>query len=102
MQLEKDVMRCQRVEQSTVKGNEWGRKSYMDELNMDDAQEVLRTRLHMMPLPCNYGKSEGCLLCSTTTKITTEHYLECKGTQYLRRKWVFLKNKNMDGHDKNR
>ena len=33
--------------------------------------------------PC--GK--GCKLCDETKKIDTEHYMHCKGTTYIRRKW---------------
>ena len=72
----------------TVKDDKWGMKKYISELGFDTAREVMKTRLHMMPIPCNYGgSSDGCGLCGVMEKIETEHYLRCRGTEYLRKKW---------------
>ena len=66
--------------------DEWGLKKYIKTLHLHDAVEVMKTRLHMIPLPCNYGRNEGCLVCGSINKIQTEHYLTCQGTVYLRKK----------------
>jgi hypothetical protein len=71
----------------TVCKDKYGRKQYM-EMEIGEALEILKMRLHMMPLPCNYGQSgEGCRICSTVGKVDTEHYLKCGGMRYMRKKW---------------
>ena len=64
-------------------------KDYMRETTIYQAKRILKSRLHMMKLPCNYkaNKGEGCWLCGSKDKIRTEHYYECKGTARLRKNW---------------
>ena len=84
----------------TVCKSEYGKKKEYMEMELGDAREIMKMRLHMMPLPCNYGKSdEGCCVCSTTGKIDTEHYLTCDGTRYLRRKWGIRSNVTLETED---
>ena len=83
----------------TVSKGEYGRKDYL-KMNYEDAKEIIKMRLHMTPLPCNYGKSEdGCSLCMTSGKVGTEHYLTCNGTKYLRDKWDIDKDAKIDSND---
>ena len=79
---------CERMRKGrTVSKGNWGKKEYMN-LEMEEAREIMKMRLHMTPLPCNYGHSnDGCSLCHERGKIDTEHYLQCPGTEYLRKKW---------------
>ena len=71
----------------TICDGKWGKKDYM-EMQIGEAREIMKTRLHMMPLPCNYGGSDdGCPLCNVSGKVDTEHYLRCEGVKYLRKKW---------------
>lgn len=71
----------------TVCKDKYGRKKYM-EMEIGEAREIMKMRLHMTPLPCNYGQSDkGCRICSRTGKVDTEHYLTCDGMKYMRKKW---------------
>ena len=59
---------------------------------MKEASEILRTRLHMSRLVCNYSQKQSdkyiCPLCEHKGKITTEHYFqECTGTRCLAEIW---------------
>ena len=80
--------RCHQLRKGrTVCEDVWGVKDYL-KMEVSEAQEIMKMRLHMMPLPCNYGGSDdGCPVCSETGKVDTEHYLRCEGFQYMRKKW---------------
>ena len=71
------------------------------DMEVEVAREILRVRLHMMPLPCNYGQSVGCSVCLQTGKIETEHYLTCKGIEYMRRKWGITEETRLETEDWN-
>ena len=89
-QNEKEVRgKCKEMRKGrSVDKDCWGIKRYILELSYNEAREVMKTRLHMMPLPCNYDQSDkGCKLCDEMKNIDTEHYMHCKGTTYIRRKW---------------
>ena len=92
--------RCKEMRKGrTVVQNEYGRKKYM-EMEIGEAREIMKMRLHMMALPCNYGKSnEGCCVCSQTGKIESEHYLTCDGTKYFRNKWAIRNDAKMNTVD---
>ena len=64
-------------------------KEYLKETTTYQAKQILKSRLHMMKIPCNYKSNEGdgCWLCGHEDKIRTEHYYECKGTARLHRNW---------------
>ena len=72
----------------TAREGEWGRKRYINESALGDVKEILRLRLHMMPLPCNYKKNvddgNKCCLCKKSDKIRTEHYFRCNRTKRIR------------------
>ena len=80
--------RCQQMRKGrTVCDNTWGRKGYSN-MEIGEAREIMKMRLHMMPLPCNYGGSDdGCPLCRVSGKVETEHYLQCEGVKHMRKKW---------------
>ena len=59
-------------------------KPYLVQLPIHQAKHVLRMRLHMVDIPCNYGERDSCWLCGVVETIRTEHYLECSGTEHLR------------------
>ena len=67
----------------TVTKDEYSMKNYIKELPVDMASEILKVRLHMTRLPCNYGDRSKCWLCDSAL-VKTEHYLECPGTLLLR------------------
>ena len=56
---------------------------------MTETTDILKTRLHMTKLPCNYGLSGlGCPLCGKQGKIATEHYFsDCSATRRLSELW---------------
>ena len=98
---ERDVKNeCEKMrKRRTISKGKWGKKEYM-ELGIETAREILKSRLHMMPLPCNYGKSnDGCSLCSHTAKTDTEHYLTCKGMLYMQNKWKLSQNIKLETED---
>ena len=98
---EKEIReRCREMRKGrTVCEGKWGRKEYL-KLDMGEVREILKMRLHMMPLPCNYGESgKGCSLCNSPEKIETEHYLHCIGTEYIRKKWGLKEEVKIDTDD---
>ena len=72
----------------TVKDDEYGRKEYLDVLNLEEARKILRMRMHMSKIPGNYkGRGEGiCILCEEE-KGNMEHYYSCKSVRQLVEVW---------------
>ena len=63
-------------------------KTYLNDVSIDEASSIIKMRLHMVNLPCNYGLGEnGCWLCGRSGKIKTEHYFECTAASLLRDCW---------------
>ena len=62
-------------------------KQYLKETTMTEATDILRTRLHMTRLTCNYGNSTKCPLCGHKGTIETEHYFTCQITRRLAGIW---------------
>ena len=58
----------------TVLEGEYKMKEYLTKTTIAEAKQILRARLHMLKLPCNYGKRECCWLCGETNNVKTEHY----------------------------
>ena len=50
---------------------------------------ILKTRLHMTKLPCNYrnGEMEDCCWLCGNGDVKTEHFYSCKGTYIQRKTW---------------
>ena len=73
----------------TVKDEPYSIKQYLLECTPKDAAEILRARLHMSKLPCNYWVDNGgCPLCGFKGKAVTEHYFEnCQRTRRLAQIW---------------
>merc|ERR1712072_1164646 len=89
--VEKEIRkRCAEMKKTrTVKDGPFCMKDYMKEMPLKEASDILRTRLHMTKLPCNYGgERQLCPLCGCVGEITTEHYLgECLVTKKLADIW---------------
>ena len=65
-------------------------KEYLQETNVTEASDILKTRLHMTKLTCNYRQQQysPCPLCGYPGKVTTEHYFRrCTGTNSLSKIW---------------
>ena len=64
-------------------------KEYMKETTIKEMKEIVKTRVHMTNIPCNYKKGNDvqCWLCGKHDDIRTEHYFNCEKTDYLRSKW---------------
>ena len=71
----------------TVSAGEYKLKEYLTKTTIPEAKEILKARLHMMKLPCNYGEKEYCWLCGEANNVRTEHYYKCQGTRNLQRIW---------------
>ena len=62
----------------TVKLEKWGLKRYMKECDSDTIKDIIKIRLHMWEVKCNFKKNnteEICPICSQT-EDTTEHVLK--------------------------
>ena len=74
----------------TVRNEEWGRRQYIKEGTMDEIAEIMKLRLHMHQLPCNYKTSQEngrqCRFCYLDGCIRTEHYFHCRKINELRTK----------------
>ena len=68
--------------------DEYSRKEYLSNVNMEDTKKILRMRTHMSRLPANYkeGGEGNCPLCNAG-KGVIEHYFECYHTERLARAW---------------
>ena len=77
----------------TIKEDPFSMKEYLKETTLTDTSDILRTRLHMTKLTCNYEKMlenqlTSCPLCGMQGKQETEHYFSrCKATEYLAKIW---------------
>ena len=71
----------------TVVADEYKLKEYLTKTTITEAKQILKARLHMLKLPCNYGKNENCWLCGEVNDVSTEHYFNCSGTRDLLRIW---------------
>ena len=81
----KNMSKCR-----TICNEEYSMKDYMKECTSNDAIHILRMRLHMVKLPCNYKNNkwnERCRVCGEITGIKTEHYFVCSGAVYIRKRW---------------
>ena len=77
----------------TIKNDQYRLKTYLRETTVTNAKEILKTRLHMTELTCNFGHSRNstCPLCgeeSEWDRIGTEHYFQqCKATKNMAEIW---------------
>ena len=64
-------------------------KDYLKDTTLTEANDILKVRLHMTKLPCNYGSSSDyCHLCGFQGKVESEHYFEqCQVTKRLANIW---------------
>ena len=73
--VEEEIRECCRKMRKTrtIQEDTYIMKEYLKETSMNDATDILRTRLHMTRLPCNYGyKLASCPLCGMKGKQETE------------------------------
>ena len=80
---------CHRMKKTrSIKDEKYELQQYMKESSMKETSDILRTRLHMNKLPCNYGDRDLCKLCGYNGQVTTEHYFtSCHRTTTLSRIW---------------
>ena len=85
---------CKRLKKTrSVKNDEYEIKVYLKKLPLEEAKDVMKMRLHMAYLTCNYASSEEvkkCPLCGEKGVITTEHYFACTTTTALVKIWESL------------
>ena len=72
----------QKTKTRTVKHDKYEIKNYLLETNtVTETSQILRMRLHMTRLLCNFGQAQKCPWCKQAN-IQTEHYFgECKRTK---------------------
>ena len=64
----------------TIAEDKWERKKYLKECDSDTINDVIKTRLHMWHMNCNYKRDNTdtkCPLCKKS-EDTTGHVLECE------------------------
>ena len=64
----------------TIVEDKWERKKYLQECDSDTIKDVIKIRLHMWQVNCNYKRDNTdtkCPLCQKS-EDTTEHVLECE------------------------
>ena len=64
----------------TIVEDKWKRKKYLQECDSDTIKDVIKIRLHMWQVNCNYKRDNTdtkCPLCQKS-EDTTEHVLECE------------------------
>ena len=74
----------------TVKDDEYKMKKYLTETTISQSRQILKARLHMVEITCNYKKSgedERCQLCGKKERIETEHYFRCERTEEIKKNW---------------
>ena len=72
----------------TVVNGKYELKDYLKKTTISEAKQILKARMHMIKLPCNFGKKEeGCWLCGEKNDVKTEHYYDCRGTKSLQQSW---------------
>ena len=82
--------KCKNMKKTrTVKDDELQMKAYLKETTMEESSDIMRMRLHMTKIPCNYGLCEHqCPLCGLQEKIQIEHYFgECLMTNRIADVW---------------
>ena len=70
-----------------VKNDQYKLKSYLSEVPLKDAKQILKVRLNMIKIPGNYknsGQSVICPLCKED-EGSTEHYFSCAKVDQLKR-----------------
>ena len=81
----------------TVARDDFEMKNYLRQLSVDEASFILKVRLHMSTLPCNYGDKSNCWMCDEKG-VKTEHYLRCPGT-FLMRECMGVREVSLDSQD---
>ena len=73
----------------TIEDDPYSLKQYLQECAPEEAADIIRARMHMSKLPCNYGVNSGqCPLCGFRGKVETEHYFKsCQRTKRLAMIW---------------
>ena len=90
-EVEKSIRKeCQNLRKTrSIRDDPYEMKQYLQETSLTEATEILKTRLHMTKLTCNYGiKAELCPLCGVKCKVETEHFFsECRITRKIAAVW---------------
>ena len=69
----------------TIVEDKWERKKYLQECDSDTIKDVIKIRLHMWQVNCNYKRDKigtKCPLCQKS-EHTNEHVLECEKAKKL-------------------
>ena len=64
----------------TIINDKYERSSYLNETTLEESKQIMKMRLHMTNITCNYQseRETRCWMCGKT-EIRTEHYFECSG-----------------------
>ena len=67
----------------TIVENKWERKKYLQESDSGTIKDVIKIRLHMWQVNCNYKRDKTDTKCPRCKKSenTTEHVLECENAK---------------------
>ena len=60
----------------SIKKSQLKESAYVKKCSLTELTELLKLRLHMTPLKCNYGSKSKCKICMVEEE-SDEHMLEC-------------------------
>ena len=60
----------------SIKKSQLKESAYVRKCSLTELTELLKLRLHMTPLKCNYGSKSKCKICMLAEE-SDEHMLEC-------------------------
>ena len=70
------ISKVQQIAQQIEVEDKWERKKYLQEYDSDTIKDVIKIRLHMWQLKCNYKRNNTDTKCSLCKK--SDHVLECE------------------------
>ena len=75
--IKKDVKEKERTSKKMrhQKEQEWERKWYLNEMNIEEASRTMRRRLEMLDLGNNWGRQR---MCRCGERESSEHMISCK------------------------
>ena len=77
--LDKELERMKKIMKKMrhIKKTRFKESAYVPKCSIRELSEVLRVKLNMTKLRCNYGKQEQCKFCSVAQE-STEHMIDCE------------------------
>ena len=77
-ELEKEIANVteKKIKQRSIKKSQLKESDYVRKCGLTELTELLKLRLHITPLKCNYGSKSKCKICMLAEE-SDEHILKC-------------------------